>query len=265
MLNLQSENATQVSVSNDSTFTYALWEPFTSPMDKIWTLSSGDGPKTVYVLFKSSDGNLSNVVEATIELKSSGCGITPPIVPPIEPPVVLPPIVPPVEPPVVLLPIVPPVVTPGVSGGQPRTNPEKLSEVGENCEKIDCSKLVLKPYIINPAYAIFYNPKLQTIYFDNSPYVKVKNLSRFQQIVYFEDKIDFDYNDSVFKLDWQNCQTNLSLTMLDHDALWHHQVWVKIYYDNKLISDALLWPDDSMVPLNSAQNFDMCQLIWTNK
>jgi len=42
-------------VSNDSTFADARWEPFASV--KSWTLSPGDGIKTVYVKFRDARGN----------------------------------------------------------------------------------------------------------------------------------------------------------------------------------------------------------------
>ncbi len=254
---IQATDADKYVISNDANFFDDNWQTFTSPLNLSWTLADGDGSKTVYVLLKSITNDLSPLIFASINVNAAGCVSLPPVLP--EPPAPATP-----EPPVFLPPVIPPPTplptSPPPASGQSRTNQEKLNKIGENCEKLDCSKLVLKPYIVNPIYVA--NPKLKIIDFDNSQFVKVKKLSEFQQIVYFEDNgRDWDYNDAVFKLDWQYCK-NLSIAITKHDALWHHQVKVKIFYDNNLFSDALLWPDDSLVPLNSAQTFDTCQLIW---
>jgi hypothetical protein len=218
---IQATDADKYVISNDSSFFGVDWQTFTSPVDLSWSLENGDGSKTVYVLLKSITNDLSPLISTSINVNSAGCVPLPPVLP-VPPP----PPQPPVE---------------------------------ENCEKLDCSKLVLKPYIINPVYVT--NSKLQTIDFDNSQYVKLKKLGGFQQIVYFEDNGgDWDFNDLVLKFDWQNCK-NLSLTITEHDALWHHQVKVKMFYDKKMLSDAMLWPDDSIVPLNSVQTINMCELL----
>jgi N-acetylmuramoyl-L-alanine amidase len=75
-LSLQAEQAAHVIVSKNSDFYDAEWEPFTSPMEKNWTLEGGEETKTVYAMFKSSDGNLSfpNLLSSTIEYRPAGCG-----------------------------------------------------------------------------------------------------------------------------------------------------------------------------------------------
>jgi len=62
---------TEMRLSEDPLFTGAVWEPYSET--KAWTLSSGFGTKTVYVQFKDSTGQLSNVFNDQIEYSDS-CG-----------------------------------------------------------------------------------------------------------------------------------------------------------------------------------------------
>ena len=57
---------TQMRFSNDGT-TFSAYQPYavTAP----WTLTSGDGAKTVYAQFKDADGNQSAVVSDTVTLQ----------------------------------------------------------------------------------------------------------------------------------------------------------------------------------------------------
>jgi PKD repeat protein/N-acetylneuraminic acid mutarotase len=60
--------------SNDAGNTNALtawsaWEPFTST--KVWTLSTGDGQKTVYIQFKDRTGNVSSNFEVVVLLDTT--------------------------------------------------------------------------------------------------------------------------------------------------------------------------------------------------
>ncbi len=80
-LNLQSDNANQVLISNNNNFIDADWQPFVSPTDKSWTLPAGEGIKNVYVIYKSSDSNMSPVLSDSIEFTSE----TPPYPEPSEP------------------------------------------------------------------------------------------------------------------------------------------------------------------------------------
>lgn len=65
-LALGATNATQMMISNKSTFEGASWETYVAA--KTWTLSGGLGKKTVYAKFKSSTGGESSTVNASIML-----------------------------------------------------------------------------------------------------------------------------------------------------------------------------------------------------
>ena len=64
---------TQMRISNDGVFDTEPLEPYTS--SKVWTLTSGDGTKSVFVRFRSSSDTESNTATATIMLDS-----TPPLI-----------------------------------------------------------------------------------------------------------------------------------------------------------------------------------------
>jgi hypothetical protein len=70
-LTLEAQDALWVTVSNNPNFIGAGWEPFTSPMTKSWALLSGDGIKTVYVIYKSITNDLSPIINDVIELKTT--------------------------------------------------------------------------------------------------------------------------------------------------------------------------------------------------
>lgn len=84
-LTLQSDNASEVIISNDSNFVEAEWQSFTSPMIVNWQLTAGDGTKTVYVMYRSSTGSISPKISDSIEYKSDGCEV---IVPEEDVPIV---------------------------------------------------------------------------------------------------------------------------------------------------------------------------------
>ncbi|TKJ47080.1 hypothetical protein CEE34_05580 [Candidatus Aerophobetes bacterium Ae_b3a] len=67
-LSLSAENAAQMHFSNDNA-SWSSWESYSS--SRSWTLSSGDGEKTVYVQFKDSVGNLSETYSDTIILDTT--------------------------------------------------------------------------------------------------------------------------------------------------------------------------------------------------
>ncbi|MFA5946052.1 MAG: hypothetical protein WC802_04060 [Patescibacteria group bacterium] len=81
---------------------------FIRTMTLPWTLSSGDGEKTVYAQFRTATGGVSSEVSDTITL-SAACSVIPPVEPvvPVEPPAepAVPPVLPaePVQPTVPLL------------------------------------------------------------------------------------------------------------------------------------------------------------------
>ena len=57
---------TSMMVSNSSSFSGSTWESYSTSKD--WTLSTGDGIKTVYVKFKDAAGNISTIYTDTITL-----------------------------------------------------------------------------------------------------------------------------------------------------------------------------------------------------
>jgi len=73
ILNLFSENANQMTISNISDFTGIAWETYAET--KSWTLPSGDGANTVYAKFKNNSGLISQVYSDDIILDT-----TPPII-----------------------------------------------------------------------------------------------------------------------------------------------------------------------------------------
>lgn len=73
-LYFNSPEATQMAVSNDIGFDGVSYEDYTAT--KSWTLTSGNGGKTVYVKFKTSAGGVRTVSD-TITLSSQTCPLTP--------------------------------------------------------------------------------------------------------------------------------------------------------------------------------------------
>ncbi|GAI18252.1 unnamed protein product, partial [marine sediment metagenome] len=67
-LTLSAEDAAQMHFSNDDV-SWTSWESYAT--SKSWTLSSGDGKKTVYVEFKDSTGNVSKTHSDTIILDTT--------------------------------------------------------------------------------------------------------------------------------------------------------------------------------------------------
>jgi len=66
-LTLSSTGATEMCISNSNSCD--SWEPYAT--SKSWTLTSTDGNKTVYVWYKDSAGNISDVVSDSITLDSA--------------------------------------------------------------------------------------------------------------------------------------------------------------------------------------------------
>jgi M6 family metalloprotease-like protein len=62
-------NANQMMISNASDFAGASWESYAT--GRSWTLSSGDGVKTVYIKFKNLGGNESSAANDTITLDTT--------------------------------------------------------------------------------------------------------------------------------------------------------------------------------------------------
>lgn len=63
-LTLSATDAAQMMISNDPAFSGGTWETYAT--SKSWTLSSGEGTKTVYAQFKDSASNVSTAVSDTI-------------------------------------------------------------------------------------------------------------------------------------------------------------------------------------------------------
>lgn len=75
-LTLTGREVNSVLISNDSSFDDADWRSFSSDGEIIsWTLDETSGVKTVYVLFRSSSGNISATLSDSITLDTiSSCG-----------------------------------------------------------------------------------------------------------------------------------------------------------------------------------------------
>jgi hypothetical protein len=69
-LTLAATGATQMLISNDSGFAGASWETYAT--SKSWTLTTGDGIKTVYAKFRDAALNVSATVSDTISVSGSG-------------------------------------------------------------------------------------------------------------------------------------------------------------------------------------------------
>jgi hypothetical protein len=68
-LTLTATHAEDMLISNESDFSGAAWEDFAT--SKSWTLSAGDGVKTVYAKYRSSTNNLSSSYSDTIILDTT--------------------------------------------------------------------------------------------------------------------------------------------------------------------------------------------------
>jgi hypothetical protein len=68
-LSLSAENAFQMAISNQPDFVGGAWELYQT--SKKWTLTEGDGEKTVYAKFRSQAGGVSEVVADTIILDTT--------------------------------------------------------------------------------------------------------------------------------------------------------------------------------------------------
>jgi len=67
-LTLSATNATLMAICNDSGFVGCDFETYNT--SKSWTLTSGDGVKTVYALYKSSTGDIGSATSDTITLST---------------------------------------------------------------------------------------------------------------------------------------------------------------------------------------------------
>jgi len=67
-LKIIADNAEYMAISNTPDFKNVSWEPYSST--KQWTLLPGEGERTVYIKFKSSNGGVSSVVSKSVLLKA---------------------------------------------------------------------------------------------------------------------------------------------------------------------------------------------------
>jgi len=63
-----SGTVSQMSFSDDNA-TWSVWEPYAT--SKAWTLSAGDGNKTIYVQYKDAAGNISVTYSSSINLDAT--------------------------------------------------------------------------------------------------------------------------------------------------------------------------------------------------
>ncbi|MFH1048084.1 MAG: hypothetical protein V1732_00280, partial [Patescibacteria group bacterium] len=69
VLTLGATNAAMMAISNNADFSGGVWETYAT--SKSWTLTSGDGAKTVYVKFRDASGISSAPIFDTIILSKS--------------------------------------------------------------------------------------------------------------------------------------------------------------------------------------------------
>lgn len=68
-LRLSAKEATEVLIGNDSTFAGSVWQPYEK--EQTWTLSQGDGPKTVFAKFRSHTETESRVFRQSLILDTT--------------------------------------------------------------------------------------------------------------------------------------------------------------------------------------------------
>ena len=104
----------------------------------------------------------------------------------------------------------------------------------EECAAV-CKKITYDLYIVNPDKG--------ERHMTDKKFVRTTNLGGGKTRLRFEDSgTDFDYNDLVLQVDKSDCK-KVKVSWISSDALWHHQVRIKISYDNGEVDDLLLWPD----------------------
>ena len=67
-------SVTHMRLANSNDFTDSNWEAYAT--NKVWNLTSGEGPRTVYIQFKDSAGNVSTTVSASILIETNTENIT---------------------------------------------------------------------------------------------------------------------------------------------------------------------------------------------
>jgi hypothetical protein len=78
-LTLAATGATEMRISNNADFEGSNWENYDT--SKTWTLTKGDGLKTVYVQFRDAAGNVSPTIQSVVTVGTSVTTTTPPSTP----------------------------------------------------------------------------------------------------------------------------------------------------------------------------------------
>lgn len=77
----------------------------------------------------------------------------------------------------------------------------------------------------------------------DSDFTRIDNLGQGLFRFMFEDSgRDTDFNDVVMEVNPTEC-LNLQFSVMPLESLWHHQIGVEIYYEDKLQEDVILWTD----------------------
>lgn len=69
LVEIAAAGASEMQVSENNAFAGAAWEPYATL--RLWTLSAGDGPKTVYVRFRDEAGHVTSFVSDSVTLDQS--------------------------------------------------------------------------------------------------------------------------------------------------------------------------------------------------
>ena len=227
---LTGRNVTQFVLSEDAQFVGVSWQDF--PLNSIspetksidWELSLGDGEKTLYVIFRSSTGDTSEVMKDAIRLNViEACGE---------------------------------VTTLNKNG-------EEIEVLGEEIEKIEqpecsveCSRVSYRIYIMTPTGERRY---MESIYAKIENLENNTKRVRFED----SGMIDQDFNDVSIMVDDSNCQ-NLRFSLEKTLAAWHHKIGVEIVLDNEIKQDTILWQDSHIgegltLSINGASDQAMCE------
>jgi len=225
-LTLSASNVTEVLVSNNALLTGSSWTSFSSPEQMTWTLTAGDGPKTVYVLYRNG-ALTSSIASDTIELdvtdecgeddsSSDSSSSTPSSEDDDQ------------------------TEDSGDSNDSQEepTNDESEEETAESDGAPDFSGISYDVYIVNPDGT---QRHMSDLY-----YVRTRAVGEGVDMVRFEDKgSDFDYDDVIVRVDRTNWNRML-LTAVSVDAGWRHNVRVAFYNRGALVGNVLVWADSHL-------------------
>jgi peptidoglycan hydrolase-like protein with peptidoglycan-binding domain len=116
-------------------------------------------------------------------------------------------------------------------------NPDVPTVCAESACGPDCANLTYDLYIINPTGS---ERHLGT------DFVRTESLGGGKLLHRFEDKgADFDYNDVLVEVDLSDCR-DIKVRVVEHNALWRHQIRLAAYYRGELLSDQLVHGDSAV-------------------